>query len=212
MRAQFFWVGVFVFLTGIIGCAEKQGPVSPEEVVIQKEALPKPYIFSVDVFMARGFLNGSNYERYFLADDVLWRECGEVLEEGSASSRPKQLEGDEFLTNDPKLNIVERRVESVSKKQSNILQEAARSINAPLQSERATLPAPGELFSLTAPGLLEVRILQNGKSTRFITSVDATSTPETPAQRATNELVTMLRSIGPVICNSKTFYGIGRVR
>ena len=30
----------------------------------------------LDLFTAKAFLGGSDYERYHLKDDVLWRECG----------------------------------------------------------------------------------------------------------------------------------------
>lgn len=166
----------------------------------------------IDLFSAKGFLGGSEYERYHVKDNVVWRECGQVDTSKRHSAPP--LEGDEVLRSDPNLVVRERRVERLDPGWENELLERAARFIADMEASQRKPPLPGSVFSLTEPGMFELAVALHGKKQRLITSVDALSDDETMsdsiALRAAHRLFEALRGVGPVICEAETFFGIGR--
>jgi len=193
----------FFLLAAGCGFAVSSSPAD-SELPGKNEAL------KLDVFAARGFLGGSEYERYHLEDRVLWKECGSVSPAGRAKEQ-KKLEGDEVLSKDPQLSIQERRVEKLDGDQMN----AIRSKAWELLSERAQQglhdePPPGSVFALSAPGVFEMYAEFAAKKDRIISSVDAVADKSTSSLEKAHELFALLRGVGPEICGVRTFYGIER--
>ena len=164
---------------------------------------------AVDVFSARGFLGGSEYERYVIKDNFLWRECGSISQ-AKASASSEELEGDELLGEDPSLKVNQRRVEKLSPEQMTRLKQlAARLLKAKEKTEKRS-PLPGGYFSLSDPGLFELGVKLGKADARIVTSVDAVADKNSPELAETYELFASLRGVGPTICNARTFFGIGR--
>lgn len=159
--------------------------------------------FAADLFVARGFLGGADYERYALKDTVLWRECGGVVS-GKKSSAPT-LEGDEALKRDPNLDLAERRVETLKEAERENLIGLARAV---LKERSTSLPQPGSVQAITGPGVFELSLTVDGTEERILTSVDAVSNSETRQLKAVKRFFSTLRSQGPTVCKAKTFFGM----
>lgn len=162
---------------------------------------------TLDIFSARGFLGGSDYERYYLEDGVLWRECGNITRGEPKGDKRPALDGDSVFKSKPNLNLLERRVERLSKSQAAKLNIIAEQL---LADEEGKIPAPGSAFSLSEPGIFELSISAGSKKKRIVTSVDAVADKSSSYLSAANSLFANLRSAGPVMCSAKTFFGIGR--
>ncbi|MCB0323058.1 MAG: hypothetical protein KDD69_05770 [Bdellovibrionales bacterium] len=170
----------------------------------------------VDVFSARGFLGGSEYERYVLNDDVMWRECGSIAKRspdgsGGAADIPEDLEGNDVLPADPNLAIEQRRVEPVNEAQQSLLKELALAVLETAEHTDRREPPPGSFFSLSDPGLFELNIRLGERSSRILTSVDAVADRQSPSLAKAHDLFATLRGIGPTICDAPTFFGITRL-
>ncbi len=197
------------------GCARLQQPQLSEA---DKALLERPLV--LDVFSARGFLGGSDYERYALNDDVLWRECGSV---GNPNKRrqAKAIEGDDVLLNDPNLIVRERRVELLDTQSLLALKKSAQELlensqkqpesdNDKYWKEKSTIPRPGSVFSLRGPGLFEISVQFGEKKNHIVTSIDAVAEAQESTLGRTNELFAAIRGVGPLLCNSRTFFGVHR--
>lgn len=165
---------------------------------------------SLDLFAARGFLGGSDYERYHITGDVLWRECGKVMPNKRPAGEKKPTEGDTIFREDPQLEIVQRRIEHLTPEQLGTLKLKAQELLSSIAATTPSTPPPGSVFSLSAPGLLELSVGLGKSRERIVTSVDAVSDQENEALSGAYRLFSTLRGIGPEICTARTFFGIGR--
>jgi hypothetical protein len=179
-----------------------------KEVSLSAELRAAP--LQIDIFSGRGFLGGSDYERYYLSDDLLWRECGNVTTAPKGNMPPKPLEGDTVFPADPSLSILERRVDKISSEQQLKLKVKAAELFKIKVLSDVKEPLPGSVFSLSEPGTLEINIVFGSSKLNLLTSVDAVADKETPVLEKTNKLFSALRGIGPVICKAETFFGIAR--
>lgn len=186
------------------GCSGGLRSAGPGEELFARRNL------EIDIFLARGFLGGSEYERYFAKDGFLWRECGGLAEAPSPRSKSAELEGDDVLEPDPGLLVKERRVERLSKSQASFLAEQALSFVDAARRSQHSLPLPGSVYSLSQPGLLELSVTIDGDMQRVVTSVDAVAEGETLELENALTLAEAVRGVGPMICEAKTFYGIAR--
>ena len=201
MRFASCALGMLLLLSG---CFSQREPGEIYESNIDIDTL------QLDVFAARGFLGGSDYERYVLKQDVLWRECGNVVATGAQQQRDR-VEGDAVFADDPSLDMVQRRVEEVSSAQRRkIALVAQRLIEEIKQREQRRPPSPGSVFSLSSPGLFELQIAVGTESQRIVTSVDAVADKDGRVLETAHELFAGLRGIGPAICHSQTFFGVAR--
>src|SRR5690348_3195856 len=90
----------------LAGCGAGSGNVTPAATDDRPAAAQTSGELKVDLFSARGFLGGSEYERYYLSGKVLWRECGSISPSAKAArakSGGEKIEGDEVLSKDPQL-------------------------------------------------------------------------------------------------------------
>jgi hypothetical protein len=166
----------------------------------------------INVFAARGFLGGSDYERYHFADDVMWRECGGLSSPTKKDETKSSIDGDDFLLPDPNLEIEERRVEYLTDKQAVHLRKLAKAFSQAIGKSKKKLPLPGSVYSLAKPGLFEIEVSYNGQKSRLLTSVDAVSSASKSPLTHAQTLFETLRGLGPVFCEAKTFYGIDRLQ
>lgn len=165
----------------------------------------------VDIFSAKTFLTGSDYERFSLIDgEMLWRECGTVETEKSPRTSFSNMDGDNIFPYDPTLQIEQRRVEALTSAQKEHFKNISAELLRLIEQNEKTVPPPGSIFSLREPGLFELAVSAQGQSQRVVTSVDALSNQQSPLLNHTRELYSLLRGVGPVMCEAKTFYGIGR--
>ncbi|HQH26723.1 MAG TPA: hypothetical protein PLP17_04940 [Oligoflexia bacterium] len=164
----------------------------------------------IDVFAARAFLGGSEYERYYLNHDILWRECGKLSPAAKKMPRPANLAGDAVFPDDPSLTLVTRRVEKLSADQELQLKVAAAELLKTKAMSDEKEPLPGSAFSLSEPGTLEMSLVFGASKLRIVTSVDGVADKETPALSHVSDLLSFVRGIGPVICEAETFYGVPR--
>lgn len=207
-RRPFYFAGRTVLACSALfvglstGCANLQ-PSTPQAGVPRGE-------LSLDLFAARGFLGGSDYERYHVTGDVLWRECGKVLSNKRDTSEKKPVEGDTIFREDPQLEIVQRRIEHLSPEQLGTLKLKAQELLSSISATSPQTPPPGSVFSLAAPGLLELTVGLGKSRERVVTSVDAVSEQESESLSGVHRLFATLRGIGPEICTARTFFGIGK--
>lgn len=168
---------------------------------------------SLDIFAARGFLGGSDYERYVMKNGVLWRECGSVLPKSKPGDDSKsgaaKGAGDVALPRDPSLSIQQRRVEVLKPEDQGLVLGALRTL---LETPKGELPGPESVFSLADGGIFEVKVEMDGKSLRAVTNVDAVSDSKTDFSAFLAKVFTAVRTIGPTICRSETFFGVGKSR
>ncbi len=196
----------FVLLTCLAGCSQMGmrgsfgGPASKD--------------LTIDLFAARGFLGGSDYERYVVTEDVLWRECGQIQSSKQAAAKQSKdqpaLDGDKVFKRDPNLQIQERRVEVLSSSQRGKLDSLAAEFIQALDSAAGKQPPPGSVFSLSEPGLFELAVRRDETKERLVTSVDAVSDGSAQSLSEAKELYSAIRGIGPMICGSNSFYGVYR--
>ena len=207
-RFSFFSI-IFALCAALLaGCSAghslDSGDREPEGVAVNGP-------MKIDLFSARGFLGGSEYERYYLTGSLLWRECGSIEAQPKASAKKPELEGDKVLTSDPQLHIQERRVEKLTAKQADSIRAEAISVLAKIQAgAKHAEPPPGSVFSLGDPGLFELMVSVGDQKERLISSVDAVADRSSPTLETAYSLFSKLRGIGPEICGSDTFYGIER--
>ncbi len=161
------------------------------------------------VYLARGFIGGSEYERYYLQGDVLWRECGEVSKTPLKVRAP--LRGDSVFPPDVNHKIVERHVEALNWIQ---LRSVKSHVDKLLESTRKQGdfsrigPPPGPIFKMSDPGTVEVSASFGFDTAKVLTSVDAVSDKNEPNLAQLQKMISTIRGIGPVMCDSRTFYGI----
>ena len=205
MTRHCFIAGLIVAAFALASCSR---PLE-EEMQLPEELRNTP--IQIDVFSARAFLGGSDYERYYLTGNVLWRECGHV----SATEQPpagaqKELEGDRVFPNDPSLTIVQRRVEKLTPEQLVRLKVKSAELFKMHALSDVKEPLPGSMFSLSEPGMVEIRITFGPTKFNLLTSVDGVADKDTPVLEHANILLAYLRGLGPVVCESETFSGIPR--
>ena len=166
----------------------------------------------IDLFTAKAFLGGSDYERYHMKDDVLWRECGQV--DAKRKRVPQKIEGDDILGPDPNLVVRERRVENLTREARDALRDVASDFLVDYARSQRKPPAPGSVFSVTDGGMFELSVSVDGKKQRLVTSVDALSDADkrsiTVVLESALGLFEKIRGVGPVICEAPTFFGIAR--
>lgn len=157
----------------------------------------------VDIFAARGFLGGADYEQYKLSGGELWRECGHV-------PQPSTVKTGATGPTKAGLSPVERRIDSPTRPELSELLNAAEAVLTESATKRERLPTPGGISSLVDPGVVELRISLDGKQRTFITSVDAMSDGGSPVAKSLRALFERVRGVGPVICKAPTFFGVRR--
>ena len=175
---------------------------------------PASKSLTIDLCAARGFLGGSDYERYVLTEDVLWRECGQIQSSKQAAAKRAKdqpaLDGDTILKKDPNLQIQERRVEVLSSTQRGKVDMLSAELLQILSESKGKQPPPGSVFSLSEPGLFELSVRRDEKKERLVTSVDAVSEGAGKSLAEAKSLYEAVRGIGPEICGSKSFFGVYR--
>lgn len=198
-------IGVVIFITAFSGCSssDKSPPLSSEHAALLSEAV------TIDIFSARGFLGGSDYERYYIDSDVVWRECGHIPDEARPPQKNVHLEGDKYFSPMNELVIEQRRVEQLATPQGVALRKRVENVLTLLKTSNKT-PAPGSVKSLAGPGVFEMKIRYRGNKQIVLSSVDALSDEGSPLLKETKQLFSLVRGIGPVICEQATFFGIGR--
>jgi hypothetical protein len=204
-------VGASLILLSSTSCSSHNSgsTISTEKLnAEQRRALHED--LSIDVFSARGFLGGSEYERYYLGDSILWRECGNIESERKAKKSKENLEGDQFLEGDQNLKIRERRVEQMPETAEQNLKLMALRLIDRIERDDNPTPPPGPFYSLADPGMIEIKIGLGSKRRILITSVDAVADKETAPLADMHSLFSVIRGVGPTICDSKTFFGISR--
>lgn len=204
----------------LCSCASLEQNPESEPAPVQQTGLENTNgEISLDLFAARGFLGGSDYERLVLNGNskqgyMLWKECGNV---SSGKSKSSATEAAAAGSNqDPQLKLIERKVEKLSAEQfENISIQATRlaQLYAEQKKEAAEgggtkLPAPGSVFSLASAGVMELSLKLGNSKTHIITSVDAVSDKQTPLLALSHELFSKLRNTGAKVCGPGTFYGI----
>ena len=97
----------------------------------------------VNLFAARHFSGGSDYERYDLAKDMLWRECGNIAPPVKNPPKPRELEGDQVFPNDPNLTLLERRVENIDERSMIASKRRAAAVIENVHQANTRLPLPG---------------------------------------------------------------------
>jgi len=155
--------------------------------------------FSLDLFAARGFLGGSDYEHYTIKDGLMWRECGSVVGK-------KIVEAENRSSS---LNIRQKRLESLTADEQAPIILALKSVVEEYQADNK-LPKPESVRSIRDGGLFELTASGAGGNLEMATSVDALSEPKKKVLDRTKELFKTIRSVGPLICDSQTFFGVGR--
>ena len=200
MKMKVFILSLFISILGILGCAE-QGQIPTNAVSVDNP--------TVDIFAARGFLGGSSYERYFLKNGELFRECGDLKEEPNPF--PSTIAPGIFATH---TSIYPKDGSKVSLNSEDLikLQDAISATIRSLSNDTslAKLDMPQSPFRLAQGGVFELKIANNSKSYQIKTSLDQLTADNNKQLLSSLKLFTILRSFGLPMCNSQVFFGVGR--
>jgi hypothetical protein len=194
MRNGLILLTVFFLLALFSGCSlQTSRPVD----------LPKTLTkMDLDLFAARGFLGGSDYEHYVLKDGLLWRECGSVTPKAEldnlSDARKRSL-----------LQVRQKRLESLTPETQYPIVLAARALHEELKAGEK-LPGPESVRSIRDGGVLELRIKGETGEVNILTNVNAVSEPKTKTLEQLKKLFSATRGVGPLICDAQTFFGVGR--
>lgn len=157
----------------------------------------------IDLFAARGFLGGSDYEHYTLKDAMLWRECGSLAPK-PGSSTP------DAVKNGP-LKVQQKRLEALTADTQYPVIEALHALQTEATAEAlAELPKPESVRSIRDGGVFEVQAELGGKHLSILTNMNTFDEPKTKLLQATKLFFERIRGRGPLICNAQTFFGVGR--
>jgi hypothetical protein len=171
------------------GCYLEPAAVSPKKELMKIE---------LDIFAARGFLGGSDYEHYTLKDGLLWRECGSI---------PLKKNATETGTVPKTLQVRQKRLESLKgEDQAPIIEALMNLKNESSKEVLKQFPPPQSVKSMSDGGMFE---LKSG-NLQFITTVDAVGDAKPKPLDKVQKLFETVRGVGPVICEAQTFFGMGR--
>ena len=167
---------------------------------------------TIDIFAAHGFLGGSSYERYYLENNKLWRECGELTENEDDSKDAKPSAFPEVFAAHKSILPKDACFDTLTTKQLAAVARAVQSVKTTSSNTTAVREHPGSLFSLSSGGAFESKITLSGSPQSVSTTLTAVSNAESGRDQALNELYSLLRGVGREMCGSKIFFGIGRKR
>lgn len=188
------WLLVGCFLTSCSGVGSVT--VTPEDE--SRLAIP----FDVDIFAVRGFLGGSQFERLVLSGDTLWRECGDVSPSLALPSTSGKAE--------PVLTAKNKRFEVISTNDSVVLRRLVERLLSRASNRKPSLPTPQSAFSIAESGVFEVKARLGDKEERLVTNVDSVADQKDALLKDIRELYSVLRGVGPIICETGIFFGIER--
>ncbi len=195
-RSHFGLAALVLSVETLGGCGliSQPGP-APSSHSIEKVEL--------DLFAARGFLGGSDYEHYTMKDGILWRECGALA--------PKSAGGSTESGKNAKLRVQQKRLESLTGEMQHPVIEALQALKKEATAEELSeLPKPESVRGIRDGGVMELQVDQGGKKLVVLTNMNALSEPKTKLLQATRALFEKVRGRGPLICDAQTFFGIGR--
>jgi len=166
---------------------------------------------AIDIFVARTFLGGPDFERYHLRGGTLWSECGSIdLRSKKTGMNAKELPSREVFPYDPNLVIKEKRQGDITQAESMTLKKEAEVLIQVLDEASERLPSPGTIASLSDSGIFELSFEIAGKKKKLITSVDDVADGNSPGLKQVKKLFTAVRPAGVKICREKTFFGMGQ--
>lgn len=173
----------------LVGCFLQQPTNMAPEKLVEVE---------LDIFAARGFLGGSDYEHYTLKDGLLWRECGSI---------PRKMIGSSNNLSEKTLEVRQKRLESLTAIEQAPIVRALNEVKEGISKVGIkSLPSPQSVKSMRDGGLFE---LKSGRL-ELATTIDIVEDGKTREAKKLRTLFETLRGVGPLICESQTFFGIGR--
>ena len=152
----------------------------------------------------------SEYERYRLDGDLLWRECGTI--EKNAEDIPNegrvavsQVGKVWLLTKEKDAQVVSNdRLNTLREKISGVLQQFRTVDDAP------KLPSPEAYDRFAGAGLFELKVVDGDSQTIVLTSLDAVAERTPKPLTSVHELFAQLRGTESTSCRARDFFGIGR--
>ena len=144
----------------------------------------------IDLFAARGTINNTFFERFYLEKGALWQECGTI----------KNQEQREFVVDDKSFESISIIELAELKKQADHLIK---------QEEK--LKAPGSASGPLDPGLLEIKVSIGDNTAKYLCSLDSISEPKSNLEKAIYASYQKLRGLRESApCSKNDFFGIGR--
>ena len=160
--------------------------LDPTAVEETTEELPSA---KVEIFAARGELNGALYEKYVLSGNSLWRECGTLNKKPTIQINPVETQAD--IVDPDKL----KKISSALSKTLSL-------------EKKVPLPPPDSPFGIGSGGAFELTVTDDDKVTKYTTSVDAVSGNKSTQLKSMNRLFVAMRSVGKSICGGGSFFGM----
>lgn len=197
----------YVFFSGCASLSKVRSRIMPQHWREQKSSAQP---LAIDIFVARNFLGGPDYERYQLRGNTLWSECGSIdVRSKKTGMTAKELPSRDVFPYDPNLVIKEKGQDDITNAKSIALKKEAAVLIQVLDEARERMPSPGTLASLSDSGIFQLSFEFAGEKKKLITSVDAVADGDSPVLKQVKKLFTALRPVGVKICGEKTFFGIG---
>ena len=202
-KVRLIYLGQAVILLSLLtSCSffgEKEQAISPHQFNTSS--------MTIDIYAGHGFLGGSSYERYYLENNKLWRECG-ALSEDETEAKPSAFA--EVFAAHPSIQPKDASFETLTPKQLTDIARAMQALKTVANSNVITPQQAGSLFSLSSGGAFEMKFSLNGGASTISSSLSAISNAESPRDKAANELFMVVRGVGREMCSSKIFFGVGR--
>lgn len=160
----------------------------------------------VELFLVRGFLGGTDYERFSLKGDGMWYECGEVSDLPQTEIQP--MTADKYLPQNARLKASQREIAKLDDQRASAIAAQIKQLLA-ADFDGKLLP-PGSILGLAGAGLIELRIV-SAESVKTITaSVDEVSEGSGKELELLRTFIQYVRGSGGVLCGHETFYAIKR--
>lgn len=166
---------------GLGGCASSPAPLPPDAAVR-----------SLELFLSRASLFGTEFEQYSLADDKLFYECGSI-ERGRFIGRHQGV-----------VALEPERLAAVT--------TAAYAVERTVTAGSPTLAEPGTNRSMFDPGqyTLTARLSDGEAALNVRTSLDAVVNKGSAQNERLERLAALIRGGATGACAQPTFFGLTR--
>lgn len=160
----------------------------------------------IELFLVRGFLGGTDYERFYLKDDAMWYECGEISDLPKLEFQP--ITADKYLPQNARMEVSQRLVAKLNDQRLSEVASQVKQIQS-IDFEGKLLP-PGSILGLSGAGLVELRIKSADTVKTVTASIDELSEGSGIELEQLRSFIQYVRGSGEVLCGHETFYAIKR--